>query len=64
MLNVHIYDLKFSSYDKYTVHVCAKMAYRKETTTRVWRRSSPFVHVSLHSALTQKIDIFDSRAVI
>ena len=36
------YALKFSSYvSKYTVY--AKMAYRKETAMRVWRRTSPFV---------------------
>ena len=49
-------DLKFSSYaSKYTVY--AKMAYWKETPMRVWRRNS-------HPALTQRIDISDSKAVI
>ena len=41
------------------------MAYWKETAMRVWKRTLPFTCILHHPLdLTQKIDIFDSRAVI
>ena len=40
-----------------------KIASRKETVMRVWRHNSPLIYIS-HPALTQKIDISDSRAAI
>ena len=39
------------------------MVYQKETAMCVWRRTLPFASC-IHAALTQKIDIFDTRAVI